>query len=451
MSQAELKRVLVLQRVLDGRMSIQEASLVLGLSERHIKRLKAKLRLHGPGALAHGNRGRKPAHAIPDDLRAQVLHLAQTRYGGCNYTFLSELLAEREGILLSPSSVRRILQAAGIPSPRKHRPPKLHRRRPRKPQLGMLVLIDGSRHDWLEGRGPWLVLHAAVDDATGRILAANFRLAEDFEGYRRLLQDLVTQHGIPLAVYSDRHSLFVSPKADRPDTIEQQLLGQAAPPLSQLGRILNELGIEHIRARSPQAKGRIERCFGTLQERLTVELRLAGASTVEEANAVLQQFIPQYNGRFAVPPAEAEVAFRPVPAHLRLEHIFCWKEQRILNPGYTISYDGQTYRIVAPKGAPTIPLRSVIHVHRHADGSLSAAWQGHLYSLELFVDSPASRRSTQPERHERKEKAGATSSPRRPAANHPWRTRAVTPKPHCSTRGAVNNNTAVLTPAASGP
>lgn len=242
---------------------IREAALILGLSERQTKRLKKRFLEHGAAGLAHGNRGRKPAHAIPDEIREKVLQLAQTKYTGCSYTFLSDLLRER---FLSPSSVRRILQSAGIPSPRRHRPPRPHYRRQREPQLGMLVLIDGSQHDWLEGRGPRLCLHAAIDDATGRLLASCFRPTQDFEGYRQMLLQLVTEHGIPMAIYSGRHTIFRSPKQND-TTLEQQLPGQSQP-LSQIGRIiseLSELGITHIYTHSPQAKGRIERAFQTLQ------------------------------------------------------------------------------------------------------------------------------------------------------------------------------------------
>ena len=207
LSQTECQRVTVVQRLVDELLTVEEAAMLLGLSRRQVKRLKARFRRLGVAGLVHGNRGRRPAHAIPEALRQQVVELAQTKYRGCNDTFLRELLREYEGITLSPSSVRRILRAAGIPSPRKHRPPKRHRRRPRKPQRGMLVLIDGSDHDWLEGRGPRLVLLAAVDDATGEILAALFCLSENFEGYCRLLRELVVRYGIPLAVYSDRHTL----------------------------------------------------------------------------------------------------------------------------------------------------------------------------------------------------------------------------------------------------
>jgi len=389
LTQSELNRAFVLQRVVDGHIVIREAALVLGLSERQVKRLKKKFLREGAAGLAHGNRGRKPAHAIPNAVREKVLQLAQTKYGGCNYTFLSELLAEHEGIFLSPSSVRRILLTAGISSPRKHGSPKVHRRRPRKPQLGMLVLIDGSHHDWLEGRGPQLCLLAAIDDATGRILAAVFRLTEDFEGYCQLLQQLVTEHGIPLAIYCDRHTLFRSPN-ETDNTLELQLSGQPQP-LSQIGRILSELGIQRIHARSPQAKGRIERAFLTLQERLRGEIRLTGASTLDEAHAVLKAYIPRFNEQFAVPPAEAQSAFREIPPHIRLEHIFCWKEKRTLNPGYTIHYGGQVYRVVPSKGAPVIPLRTVVDVLKHLDGRLYAAWKGHIYGLEILPEPAALR------------------------------------------------------------
>lgn len=427
LSQTELKRALVMQRVVDGQLSIREAAMILGLSERQTKRLKKRFLEHGAAGLAHGNRGRRPAHAIPSEVRKKVLQLAQTKYMGCNYTFLSELLREREGVFLSPSSVRRILRSAGIPSPRRHRPPRPHHRRQRKPQLGMLVLIDGSQHDWLEGRGPRLCLHAAIDDATGRLLAACFRPTEDFEGYRQMLLQLVTEYGIPMAIYSDRHTIFRSPKQNN-TTLEQQLLGQSQP-LSQIGRIISELGITHIYAHSPQAKGRIERAFQTLQERLVVELRLAGAANVDEANAILKEFIPRYNERFAVPPAEAEPAFRPVPPHLRLEHIFCRKEQRILNPGYTIHYGGQNYRLVSERGIPTIPLRSVVDVLEHPDGSIYVAYKGQIYPTQPLPEAETLRKNkTGQVSPPKPQTAPSSTSAHKPGPNHPWRKWASIPR-----------------------
>lgn len=439
LSQSELNKVLVLQQVVDGLYTIQEAALLLEISERQVKRLKVKLNEQGPEAFAHGNRGRKPAHATPEELRQQVVQLAQSTYKGCNYTFLSELLHEHKDIVLSPSSIRRILKGVGIASPRKHRPPKLHRRRQRKAQFGMLVQIDGSQHDWLEGRGPWMVLHGAVDDATGRIAAGTFRHTENFDGYRGLFQQLVTRHGIPLATYSDRHTLFFPPEGKKGPSLEQQLQGQV--PLSQVGRMIVELGSAHIKARSPQAKGRIERLWGTLQERLVVHLRLMGATTLEEAEAALPDFIERYNERFAVPPAEAQVAFRSVPAHMRLEHILCWKEQRTVLPGYVIQYDNQTYRLNTPKGAPTIPLRTIIDVLEHVDGSIDVGWKGHIYTPEPLPEAKALRKQNLDKSLDSKPKEKAdTTLPRRPAQDHPWKKhRAVHPRPQSTTTTVTNS------------
>ncbi len=439
MSQMEMNRVLVLQKALDGEVSISEAASIMGISERHAYRLKAKFKTFGPAGLAHGNRGRKPLHALSDDVRREVVQLAQTKYRGCNYTFLSELLREHDGICLSPASVGRILKAAGILSPRKHRPHKPHCRRPRKPQFGMLVQIDGSHHDWLEGRGPWLVLLLAVDDATGRILAALFWPAENFEGYCRLLYQLITQHGIPLAIYSDRHTLFFSPN-DKQDrlTLEEQLRGEKRS-LTQFGRILRNLGIQHIPAYSPQAKGRIERSFETLQQRLLIELRLAGASSLEDANALLPEFIERYNAKFAVPPADTVSAFRPVPSHLRLDYIFSWKVYRTLNPGYTIHFQGKSYKVLNPKGAPFIPLRSVVEVIKTMDGALCVAWQGHIYGLEVFLDNAKSNlENNRPAMAQEKSADSAPSTPRRPAANHPWRKPWIPRRPNYNTSLTVS-------------
>lgn len=443
MSQSEWNRVPVLQRVVDGCFSVRDAALVLGISDRQVKRLKARFQAQGAAALRHGNRGRKPAHAISEPLRQQVVQLAQSTYRGCNFTFLSELLHEQEGITLSPSSVRRILQGVGIASPRKHRPPKLHRRRQRMTQFGLMVQIDGSHHDWLEGRGPSLVLHGAIDDATGRILALTFRLAEDFAGYRTLLHQLVTTYGIPSAIYSDRHTLFFPPEGNERLALAQQLRGQV--PLSQVGRMIVELGCAHIKARSPQAKGRIERLWGTLQERLVVYLRLLGAKSLAEAEAALPGFMERYNQRFAVPPAETEVAFKPIPAHMRLEHILCWKEQRTVLPGYVIQYHNQTYRLTTPRGAPTIPLRTVVDVLALSDGTVVAGWKGTPYGLEPIPDPRAARlaASQRPPKTDAGQKETGTTLPRRPAANHPWRKPAVIPsKAHSTTPEVTNSLTA---------
>jgi transposase len=209
LSKREQRRVMVLNKVERGEMTGVAAAVMLGLSVRQVRRLLAAYRQEGVAAVAHGNRGRQPSHTIPASARQAVLDLAQERYRGANHTHLSELLAEREGISLSRSTVRRILSSAGLRSPRKRRAPKHRQRRARYSQEGMLVQVDGSRHDWLEGRGPWLTLVGGIDDATGTVPYACFREQEDAHGYFLLLRGIIQRKGLPLAIYSDRHSIFM--------------------------------------------------------------------------------------------------------------------------------------------------------------------------------------------------------------------------------------------------
>ena len=238
--------------------------------------------------MAHGNRGRQPAHRIDAGTREQVRALAGGRYAGCNQHHLTDLLAEREGIGVSRSTVRRILQEEGITSPRTHRVATHRTRRERYPKEGMLVQIDGSPHAWLGDRGPRLCLISSVDDATGTVPAALFREQEDSQGYLLLLRQLVTTVGRPVAVYHDRHSIFIPPSQQKL-TVEEQLVATNAT--TQVHRALEALDIRSISAHSPQAKGRIERLFGTFQDRLVTELRLADITTLGDANRFLAPFL----------------------------------------------------------------------------------------------------------------------------------------------------------------
>ena len=254
LTREELRRIEVLSRVDGGLLTGSEAAKLLELSVRQVRRILAAYRKEGPAALAHGNRGHKPKHAISEETKARVVELAKTKYSDYNHQHLSEELGG-EGITISRPSVRRILGAAGIKSPKTRRAPKHRSRRERYAQEGMLLQIDGSPHDWLEGRGPRLTLHAAIDDATGKLVGGVFRLSEDAAGYLALVRQVVLGHGIPLALYHDRHEIFVqTPRAIQSalsrETIEEQLKGSAEP--TQVGRALIELGIRSIAANSPQ-------------------------------------------------------------------------------------------------------------------------------------------------------------------------------------------------------
>ncbi len=255
MNAQEQRRVIILTQVVSGAGTVAGAAERLALSERQTKRLLAGFRRDGVAALAHRNRGRPPAHALSEEMREAARGLATGKYAGFNQQHLTEQLCEGEGIALSRSSVRRILLEEGIRSPRTRRAPKHRSRRERRGQAGSLVQIDASAHDWLEGRGPRLTLFAAIDDAT---------------------------HGRPLARYHDRHGIF---RVNAPQTVAQQLTGEREP--TQFGGLLDELGIASIAARSPRAKGRVERLFGTLQDRLVSMLRLAEATNEVEATVCL--------------------------------------------------------------------------------------------------------------------------------------------------------------------
>jgi len=385
LSDKEIRRAIIIQKLIDGILTTAKAAEILSLSERHIKRLKAGVIKNGLGSLAHGNRGRKPSHSISDELKEHVLKLIQQEpYAKANNTHLSQLLAERESIYLSVSSIRRIRNSLGILSPRKHRPPKSHQRRPRKESEGMLIQIDASLHRWFGNDHPSVALVGGIDDATGKIVGAVFRPTEDLEGYFEMLRQILTNYGVPLAIYSDRHTIFKSSNEDKL-TIEDELDGKQVP-LTQFGRALSELGIEHIKARSPQAKGRIERLWGTLQDRLTIEFALANIKTIDEANHFLKEFIPKFNAQFSVCPVKQNSAYRPSPATLdQFNEYLCIKESRKVKGG-VISYNGNTYQILLNGKIADFPDK-IITVHYLFDGRLKASVQSQrniIYDLVLI-------------------------------------------------------------------
>jgi hypothetical protein len=343
-------------------------------------------------------------------MRQRLLTLARTTYAGCNDCHLTELIAEREQLRLSRPTVQRWLRTAGIGTPRKRRPPRHRRRRDRMPQAGLLVQMDGSHHLWLEDRGPRLVLHAAIDDATGQVLAGVFRPEEDAHGYFVLLRRLIQRYGIPAAAYTDRHGLFHRDPRPSP-TLPEQLTGTVAS--AQIGRAFQELGIRWIPASSPQGKGRIERLFGTFQDRLVAELRLAQAQTLAHAQRVLDRFLPRYNARFAQPAAHPEPAWQPAPPDL--DRICCFKYQRTVGHDNTIALDGRLLQLApGPGGRSYAGVR--VDVHALLNGTLAIFYRGHRLSAKRLPpghrpEKPAPP-SVVPSRH----------VPRHiPAVDHPWR------------------------------
>ena len=334
MSQKELQRIQVVENAVAGRLTVREAAELLQLSERQVKRLKQRCDSAGREWVHHGNRGRAPANAISEEVRQRVVDLASGKFTGFNDSHLQEKLTIVEGIVLSRPSVRRILRKAQIESPQKRRAPKYRSRRERRAQEGMMVLTDASRHDWLEGRGPMLTMVGWIDDATGKVPSARFQLEpENSAGYLRTLRYLVENGGIPWSVYRDRHGTFQ--RNDEHWSVAEQLAGRQFP--TQVGRALEELGIESIAARSPQAKGRVERLWKTFQDRLVSELRLAGASTQEKANEVLGVFLSDYNERFPQAARDARPAWRKLDQRLDLDYIFSLRYERTVGKDHVIT------------------------------------------------------------------------------------------------------------------
>jgi transposase len=422
----EQKRLRVLVEVDAGRLAGQEAAEVPGISVRQVWRLLSAFREKGAAGLAHGNRGREPVNKTPSATRERIVALAQEWYADYNDSHFTEKLEQEHQIIVSRSTLRRLRRSIGQGSPRKCRRPRHRKRRERYSQSGMLLQLDGSPHDWLEGRGPRLTLLVAIDDATSEVPNGVFREQEDDAGYFELVWGLSRSHGLPQAVYTDRHTIFQSPKRA---TLEQELAGER--PRSQFGRVMDELAIEMIQAHSPQAKGRVERLLGTLQDRLVKELREADASTLDEANQVLRHFLPEFSVRFGVPPAQAGSAYRPWPDGLKPEEVFCFKHRRTVSNDNTISFDGK--RLQIPPGPDRVSYaRARVEVQQRLDGSLVVCHNGRTLvayqpataapvRVGKFTPAPSAQTPSPPKTQSPKPAATKTRPPHKPSPDHPWR------------------------------
>ena len=366
MTPREQSRLQVLNSLLAEHMTLDQAATVMGVSQRHARRMLTAYRDKGSSSLAHGLRGQRPHNATAETTRDRMLRLARTRYAGTNHTHLSELLSEREGIDIARTTLRRILVSAGLSSPRRRRPPKHRVRRQRMPREGMLIQLDGSYHPWLGDGRPQFTLLIAVDDATGCVVNASFSEKEDARSYFLLIQGLVQRCGIPLALYTDRHGVFRH-------TPGSGLAGTS----TQFSRAMDELGIQLIFALSPQAKGRVERAAGTFQDRLVTELRLAGASTIEQANTVLEEFLPRFNQRFQVPAQYPETAFRPLDPELCLEQVLCFKHSRKVAKDNTVRFKLHTLQLLPGPDRPSYA-GTVVEVLVALDGRLAVRREGRI-------------------------------------------------------------------------
>jgi Winged helix-turn helix len=367
MSQKERDVLNILHGVLHGERTQAQAARLLGFTTRHVRRLQRRLEDGGDQALVHGLRGQPSNHRADPAFRQAVLLAYRQRYADFGPTFACEKLAD-EGLAVVPQTLRRWLIAEGLWQRRRRRDP--HRsRRPRRDYLGELVQIDASIHDWLEGRGEEPVLITLIDDATSHVMA-RFYPSGTGEAHMDLVERWLRRHGRPLALYSDRHSIF-----------EPQDKGQALPGAeTQFGRALRELGIALIRAHSPQAKGRVERSFGTAQDRWVKELRLAGATAVAEANKVLERLLPAHNRRFSKPARQQGDVHRPLGPGHDLAAILSHQEERVVANDYTIRFRNRFYQLLKPLYPGQRGGKVVIELRR--DGGMAVRFRGKYLKYE---------------------------------------------------------------------
>ena len=382
MGQRELKRLHLMEMVKVGKITLREAGERIGVSYRQAKRIGQAIRERGIKGLVHGNRGRPSNHRLKESLRERVLKLSEEVYWDFNDTHFTEKLRECEGIDLNRETVRKLRREAGMAPKRRRRGPKHRKRRERKAQEGWMVLWDGSPHPWLGPDHPPCCLMAAIDDATGKLLAARFFPFEGSAGYLWLLKEMVKKYGIPMIIYQDRHGALH--RNDSHWSLEEQLAGRQEP--TQVGLALEALGIQSISALSPQAKGRVEKLFATLQDRLGAELRLKGMVTMEEANRFLQPtFLNAFNRRFAVKPRESQKAWREVSKHLDLDRIISFRYTATVGNDNTARLGGLVLDI--PSGPQR---RSYAKVKVEARQLLNGSWRIYAQDQLIAKHSPTS-------------------------------------------------------------
>jgi hypothetical protein len=341
------------------------------VTERWVRKLLARMRKEGDGGILHRLRGRSSNRKIEEKTRRKAVKLVESKYGDFGPTLASEYLGKREGILVSKETLRQWLMGAGVWKGKKRRVEKVHEWRPRRSCRGELVQWDTSEHDWLEGRGETRYLIVMIDDATSQLMA-RFVPHDSTEENLRMLQGYLELRGRPLAFYTDKAGLF---QVNRPANQDEELRGEAAR--TQIGRALDELGIEWIAAHSPQAKGRVERCFETLQDRLVKGLRVAGASSLEEANAYLEgEFLAEWEDHFAVQARNPTEAHRWLSGEHDLAAILSQVQTRVVTNDYTLRFEGQSYRI-ARQGIRAGLRGSRVRVEKRLDGTVAVKFRNH--------------------------------------------------------------------------
>lgn len=402
MSRREATRLHILHQAVSKKISQVTAAELICLSDRQVRRMIKRVIEEGDDGICHRSRGKASNHRIPKKIKARTLKLFQTQYKDFNLVHATEKLFEVHGIAINDETLRLWLNKAEIPY--KKRKVKKHReRRERRANFGELIQIDGSHHDWFEDRGPVCVFMGYIDDATNTVHGRFY----DYEGTMPAMDSMkryIKRYGIPQSVYLDKHSTY---KSWAEPTIEEQLNDQR--PMSHFEKSLDQLSVKVIHANSPQAKGRVERLFKTLQDRLVKEMRLARISSVEAANEFLKTYLPKYNRRFKKEAASAADLHRPALHARELDRILCIKEERTVKNDFTIAHNGMLYQIEEPTRA-----QKVI-VEERLDGTLHISYKGQDLRYRVIMKQRVREIPELPLLLQEKR-------PWLPPADHPWRT-----------------------------
>lgn len=402
LSQKEWKKLQVIKKVMEGVIKQIEAAQILSLSDRQIRRLINRTKFEGEAGMAHKLRDKPSGRRLPKRVKEEVIRLYRVKYNDFGPTLAAEKLEEIDGISISDETLRLWLIETG--DWEKVRKGRQHRQwRERKHYFGEMIQIDGSHHEWFEGRGSKCVLMGYIDDATGKTFGRFY----EYEGTIPAMESFkryIRKYGIPAKAYVDRHTTYKSPvKLSVKEAID------GTEPMSEFQRAMKELGVEVIHALSPQAKGRIERLFRTFQDRLVKEMRLKGIKTIEEANRFLEEYLPLYNKKFSVKAKKEEDLHREIPKGMKLDSILCIKTERVLRNDFTISYNGRLYQILENTTAQKV------QVQERINGTMVITYEDSCLKFKEITERPE-RRPKKPNIFIIGKKSGHV-----PSADHPWR------------------------------
>ena len=414
MSTKELSRVEVIGRLQEKRLTQKEAAKILGVSERQVKRLWTRYREKGASGLVSMRRGKPSTNRMMANTEQVVVDLLHSRYANFGPTLACEKLVEKHGLKLSVGSVRKIMIEEELWKPKKARKVVAHQMRERRACFGELVQIDGSPHDWFEGRAAECSLLVFIDDATGKLGELLFVESESFFSYCRATEGYLTRHGKPGAFYSDKHGVF---------RVNQPSAGPSDAQ-TQFGRAMQALDIQIICANSPQAKGRVERANQTLQDRLPKELRLRGISSWEAGNAFLPEYMADFNRRFAAQPRSTHDAHRPLTAQDDLARLFRWQETRILSKNLTLQFNKVVYQIQTEH--PSYAMRNAaVTVCLDNQENITILYNGKPLNYTIFHQQAKQSEVVQSKQID--QALLNQSKAHKPAANHPWKKGFATP------------------------